>query len=67
MTKRSMQIAVLRNEFGSMQGMDPSGPVYARLCEILDKADKVALAALVAADIKFVSKLARNRLMRSGL
>lgn len=66
MTK-AMQIVALRNEFGKMQGMDPSGPVYARLCAILDKADKVALRALVAADIKFVSKLAAVRLMRSSL
>lgn len=66
MTK-AMQIAVLRSEFGRLQGIDPSGPVYARLCAILDKADKLALYDLVAADIKFVSKLASVRLMRFSL
>lgn len=67
MNKRDMQIAVLREKFGNMHGMDPAGPIYAKLCAILDKADHAALKAVVAADIKFVSSLARNRLMRASL
>lgn len=66
MTKRDLQIAALRKAFGNLDGIDPNGPVYARLCAILDKADAHALKAVVAADIKFVSKLARNRLMRAA-
>ena len=66
MNKRALQIAVLRKAFGNLDGIDPCGPIYAKLCEILDKADVPALREVVAADIPFVSKLARNRLMRSA-
>lgn len=66
MTKRALQIAALRKAFGDLDGIDPCGPIYARLCAILDKADALALREVVAADIPFVSKLARNRLVRAA-
>lgn len=66
MNKRAFQIAVLRKAFGDLDGIDPCGPVYVKLCAILDKADIPALREVVAADIPFVSKLARNRLLRAA-
>lgn len=60
-------IKQLRSSYGSIDKIDPEGPAYKRLIAILDKADVSTLKALVSADIKFVSVLARNRLTRKGV
>jgi hypothetical protein len=60
-------IESLRNSFGALARMDPEGPIYRRLCNILDRADDVALLTAKDASIKFVSSLALNRCIRRGL
>ena len=66
MTKKQM-IAVISEAFGKLDRMDPDGPVYAKVCALLDRADDDALKAVHAAKIKFVSPLAFNRMIRRGL
>lgn len=60
-------ISTLRQAFGAIKGMDPSGPAYSKLCGILDQADDDALRAVRAAKIPFVSSLAFNRMIRRGI
>lgn len=60
-------IASLRASFGSLPSMNPSGRLYAGLCALLDRADDDALKAAHKANIKFVSDLAFNRMIRRGL
>ena len=57
-------IEQLRRDFSKFQRMDPEGPVYQRLCAILDRADNDALRAAYEANIPFVSSLALNRMIR---
>jgi hypothetical protein len=61
------QINELRSTFGALQTMDPDGMIYRRLCNILDRADDNALVAIYHANIKFVSRLAFNRMIRRGV
>jgi len=61
------QITVLRNRYGSIGKIDPYGPTYSKLIDLLDHASDARLKQIAGADIKFVSKLARNRLMRRGI
>ena len=60
-------IDLLRAGFANLDRMDPDGPVYRGICAVLDSADDAALVAVRAADIKFVSRLALNRMIRRGL
>lgn len=60
-------ITTLRAAFGSVERMDPSGKAYAGICDLLDGCDDDALKAVHAAQIKFVSKLAFNRMIRRGI
>lgn len=60
-------IPLLRKEFGKLHTIDPDSPAYARLCAILDKASDDALKAAHRANIKFVSALAFNRLIKRGV
>jgi hypothetical protein len=60
-------ITALRAAFSGIRTMDPSGPIYDRLCAILDRADDEALKAAHAAKIPFVSSLAFNRMIRRGI
>lgn len=60
-------IETLRREFSKLTAIDPCGQAYAKLCDILDRADDDTLKAASSANIKFVSSLARNRLLRRGL
>jgi hypothetical protein len=53
--------------FGGIERIDPSGAAYGRLCAILDGADDEALKAVHAANIRFASRLAFNRMIRRGL
>jgi hypothetical protein len=66
MTPQQM-IATISEAFGKLDRMDPGGPIYAKLCALLDRADDEALKAAYAAKIKFVSPLAFNRMIRRGL
>lgn len=61
------QIKTLRDGFGKVARMDPDGPIYARLCDILDQADDATLIAARNANIKWVSSLALNRCIRRGI
>ena len=53
--------------FAKIDRIDPSGAAYGKLCAILDGADDEALKAVHAANIRFASKLAFNRMIRRGL
>ena len=53
--------------FAKIDRIDPSGAAYGRLCAILDGADDEALKAVHAANIRFASKLAFNRMIRRGI
>lgn len=58
------QIEKLRKEYGSIQGIDPDQPSYKKLIKYLDGLTPEHLKQLAAANIKFVSGLARNRVSR---
>lgn len=61
-------IARLRTEFEKIKLIDPESPTYGRLSKLLDSMPTVELERLAAANIKWVSMLANNRLIkRSGL
>ena len=60
-------INLLREAFGKIERIDPAGPAYARLCDILDRADDAALTAVYRARIPFASLLAGNRMYRRGI
>ena len=57
-------IAKLKDEYGKIGTIDPSGESYKKLVAMLDKLDKKDLQTLADAGIKFVSGLARNRVNR---
>lgn len=57
-------IEFIRSKFGSLQTIDPDGPLYKKLCELLDRCDDKALDEIVNQKIKFVSALALNRVIR---
>ncbi len=59
------QVKFLRAAFGERPTI--STDAHARLAAILDRADDEALTAAYVAQIKFVSILARIRLIRRGL
>lgn len=60
-------ITVLRNSYGGLDKINPESHSYAGLIRLLDKAEPKLLKQLAGADIKFVSMLARNRLMKQGI
>jgi len=60
-------IETLRAAFGAVDRMDPAGKAYDGICTLLDNCDDEALKAVHAAQIKFVSQLALNRMVRRGL
>ena len=60
-------IETLKDRYSQIQTLDPSGPGYKRLCAILDHADDDTLKFLHNENIKFVSPLAFNRMIRRGL
>ncbi len=61
----STQIRFLRAAFGTRATI--STDAHSRLAAILDKADDEALTAAYVAKIKFVSILARIRMIRRGI
>lgn len=63
----SSMIAKLKSEFGKINKIDPSSPTYDKLIDLLDDMDDETLKQVAKSDIKFVSKLAQNRVKRRGL
>jgi len=61
------QIAALKKEYSTINGIDPSSDNYKKLIAMLDKLDLASLKSLAGADIKFVSGLAKNRVMRKSV
>lgn len=61
------QIEELRVEYGKIEKMDPSGPLYENLINALELLETQKLEMLANAQIKWVSILARNRVIRRGM
>ena len=62
MLQETKQIKILREMFEEIKSIDPDGNGYKNLIMFLDKQPQNLLKDLVAANIKWVSSLARNRL-----
>lgn len=60
-TMEKRTIDMLRKEFGRLERLNPDGPIYRKLVDILDNANDEALVAIKDARIPFVSALALNR------
>jgi hypothetical protein len=61
------QLAKMRDEYGKINTIDPSGPAYKQLIAMLDKMHVDNLKTLAGAKIKFVSGLAQNRVNRAAM
>jgi hypothetical protein len=61
------QIARLKAEYSKINTVDPSGDSYKKLTAMLDKLDVPTLEKLAGAGIKFVSGLAKNRVLRKSM
>jgi len=61
------QIAALKAEYSKINGIDPASDTYKKLIAMLDRLDLKTLQSLAGAEIKFVSKLAQNRVMRKSM
>ncbi len=61
------QLAKMRDEYGKINTIDPSGPAYKQLVAMLDKMHIDNLKTLAGAKIKFVSGLAQNRVNRAAM
>ena len=59
-------IKKLRGAYDSINKIDPTSPAGKKMTQMLDKMTTEQLQALVKADIKFISLLAVNRLIRKG-
>ena len=67
MTLSEQQILELRKEYGAIQKMDPSSPIYENMLMALDLLDTPKLEMLAGAEIKWLSMLARNRVTRRAM
>ena len=56
------QIDILRKSYGSLSRMNPTSPTYKKFIKFLEKLPKDQLKQLAAANIKFISMLAKNRI-----
>ena len=56
------QIDTLRKSYGTLSRMNPTSPTYKKFIKFLEKLPKDQLKQLAAANIKFVSMLAKNRI-----
>ena len=56
------QIEIMKMAYGTLSGMNQSSPTYKKFIKFLDRLPKDQLKQLAAANIKFVSMLAKNRL-----
>jgi hypothetical protein len=61
------QIAALKAEYSKINGIDPSSDTYKKLIAMLDRLDLKSLQSLAGAEVKFVSKLAQNRVARKSM
>jgi len=61
------QIEELRKEYGAIERMDPSSPIYENLLKALDLLETPKLQMLADAEIKWLSMLARNRVTRRAM
>ena len=61
------QIAALKAEYSKINGIDPDSDTYKKLIAMLDRLDLKTLQSLAGAEIKFVSKLAQNRVLRKSM
>jgi len=61
------QIAALKAEYSKINTVDPSSDTYKKLIAMLDRLDLKSLKSLAGAEIKFVSKLAQNRVARKNM
>ena len=61
------QIAALKAEYSKINTVDPDSDTYKKLIAMLDKLDLKSLQSLAGAEIKFVSKLAQNRVLRKSM
>jgi hypothetical protein len=61
------QIAALKAEYSKINGVDPDSDTYKKLIAMLDRLDLKSLKSLAGAEIKFVSKLAQNRVARKSM
>lgn len=59
------QLDKLKKEYGTLEKMDVTSSSYKKLIALLNNLDQTHLKSLVDADIKFISKLAKNRLKES--
>ena len=57
----------LRKAYSTLNKIDPTSPAGKKMTQMMDKMNKDQLQALVKADIKFISLLAVNRLIRMGM
>jgi hypothetical protein len=60
-TMSAAQIEALRTAYSAINTVDPTGPSYESLIDLLDGASPQLLKQLAGAGIKFVSRLAMNR------
>ena len=56
----------LKKSYSTLDKIDPSSPAAKKMTALLDKMEEEQLKAIVKADIKFISLLAVNRLIRMG-
>jgi hypothetical protein len=61
------QIAALKAEYSKINTIDPASDTYKKLIAMLDRLDLKSLQSLAGAEIKFVSKLAQNRVLRKSM
>ena len=61
------QIAALKAEYSKINGIDPASDTYKKLIAMLDRLDLKSLQSLAGAEVKFVSKLAQNRVLRKSM
>jgi hypothetical protein len=55
------QITELRTRYAAINRIDPDGKAYAGICKLLGSLSQSDLKMLAGAKIKFISKLALNR------
>jgi len=67
MSTLKANIEALRKEMSKIDRIDPDGPLYKKIIELLDKTNDEGLLLIKDANIPFVSALALNRCIRRGL
>jgi len=60
----AVQLSRLRSEFSRINTIDPCGPTYPQIVALLDGMSLAQLRQVRDANIKFMSKLAINRIIR---